>query len=121
MATGALTFEIGGTDETGATLRETQAAVDRRLSPHLPRVLFLSQASVMGLLEAADSKFKEALAPVVDLTLWKVCSPVTSVCQHPSPCRLAGHVLRFILYTEHIVIPIVSLAGIGGSQCCQRH
>ena len=77
---GTLVFEVDGEDKTAATLKATQAEIDDLLSPHLPRVLFHSQASVMGLLEAADAKFKEALAPIVDLSLWQACALF-----HPCP------------------------------------
>eukprot|EP00892_Ulva_mutabilis_P005450 jgi/Ulvmu1/3277/UM151_0025.1 len=70
---GTLVFEVDGEDCTGATLKATQAEIDALLSPHLPTVVFHSQATVMGLLEAPDAKFKEALAPLVDLSLWQAC------------------------------------------------
>lgn len=87
---------MGGRDETGASATVTQASIDRRLSPHLPRVLFHSQATVMGLLEAADAKFKQALAPLVDLSLWQARPYIPT-----AACASSWHTRRGRLCLAH--------------------
>ncbi|KAK9831419.1 hypothetical protein WJX81_003210 [Elliptochloris bilobata] len=72
-----LTFELGGTDCTGADARLTQAAIEARLAASmLARVAFHGQADVNGLLEADDKRFKEELGRVVDLDVWEAAKAV---------------------------------------------
>lgn len=70
---GKLTFELDGVDETQGTMTATQQHMTRLFSPELPSTLFHSQQSVLKLLEATDSEFKEALGSLVDMSLWRGC------------------------------------------------
>lgn len=79
----SLTFLLGEDDLTKQSVKETQAQIDEYVgvagaasssSSLLARTTFHGQHSINGLLEATDSQWKEELALVVPLDVWKESS-----------------------------------------------
>jgi hypothetical protein len=50
---------------------QTQKLIRSRFSAELPATVFHTQQSVLKLLEASDSEFKEGLSALVDSLLWQ--------------------------------------------------
>lgn len=79
----ALTFLLNQEDRTTQSVKETQSVIDNCLfqgsksaSQILARVMFQGQHALNGLLEATDAQWKDELALVVPLDIWKEGSSI---------------------------------------------